>query len=212
MEEEGEADGSFIFLRDDAFDHCAFVEQLALEVGARGGMDGEGNHAEDYYCCGERFGVLSFGGKVAGRFALNPDAKITGLHFSPFRRAHRRFVVGAGEFLFSVAVIFECARRQHGRDQRREQQGITSGSEPSLLAGHSAGEYAALVATGRVILHASALDPNNKKMAMRSVTHIVACGRGKVLAGMVKRIAPDATGLSLVDNASFDTALAQLRW
>lgn len=48
-------------------------------------------------------------------------------------------------------------------------------------------------------------------MAMQSVTHIVACGRGKVLAGMVKRIAPDATGLSLVDKASFDAALAQLR-
>ena len=51
-----------------------------------------------------------------------------------------------------------------------------------------------------------------EKMVMQSVTHIVACGRGKVLAGMVKRIAPDATGLSLVDKASFDTALAQLRW
>ena len=49
-------------------------------------------------------------------------------------------------------------------------------------------------------------------MVMQSVTHIVACGRGKVLAGMVKRIASDSTGLSLVDKANFDTALAQLRW
>ena len=50
-----------------------------------------------------------------------------------------------------------------------------------------------------------------EKMAMQGVTHIVECGPGKVLAGMVKRIAPDVKCLSLADKASFDTALTELR-
>ena len=50
-----------------------------------------------------------------------------------------------------------------------------------------------------------------EKFAMQGVTHIVECGPGKVLAGMVKRIAPDVNCLSLADKVSFDAALAQLR-
>ena len=49
-----------------------------------------------------------------------------------------------------------------------------------------------------------------EKMAMQGVTHIVECGPGKALAGMVKRIAPDVKCLSLADKASFDAALAEL--
>jgi [acyl-carrier-protein] S-malonyltransferase len=49
-----------------------------------------------------------------------------------------------------------------------------------------------------------------EKFAMQGVTHIVECGPGKALAGMVKRIAPDVTCLSLADKASFDAALAEL--
>ena len=36
----------------------------------------------------------------------------------------------------------------------------------------------------------------------RGIGHLVECGPGKVLAGMVKRIDPEATGLALVDPAS----------
>ena len=50
-----------------------------------------------------------------------------------------------------------------------------------------------------------------EKMAMQGVTHIIECGPGKVLAGMVKRIAPDVKCLSLADKASFDAALVELR-
>ena len=49
-----------------------------------------------------------------------------------------------------------------------------------------------------------------EKMAMQGVTHIIECGPGKVLAGMVKRIAPDIKCLSLADKASFDAALVEL--
>ena len=48
-------------------------------------------------------------------------------------------------------------------------------------------------------------------MAMQGVTHIIECGPGKVLAGMVKRIAPGVKCLSLADKASFDAALVELR-
>ena len=50
-----------------------------------------------------------------------------------------------------------------------------------------------------------------EKFAMQGVTHIVECGPGKVLAGMVKRIAPEVKCLSLADKASFDAALVELR-
>ena len=49
-----------------------------------------------------------------------------------------------------------------------------------------------------------------EKMAMQGVTHIIECGPGKVLAGMVKRIAPEIKCLSLADKASFDAALTEL--
>lgn len=48
------------------------------------------------------------------------------------------------------------------------------------------------------------------KMAEQGVTHIVECGPGKVLAGMVKRIAPDVKCLTLSDKAAFDSALAEV--
>ena len=50
-----------------------------------------------------------------------------------------------------------------------------------------------------------------EKFAMQGVTHIVECGPGKVLAGMVKRIAPDVKCLTLSDKAAFDAALSELK-
>ena len=44
----------------------------------------------------------------------------------------------------------------------------------------------------------------------RGIQHIVECGPGKVLAGMVKRIDPDLTGMALFDPATLADVKAQL--
>jgi [acyl-carrier-protein] S-malonyltransferase len=44
----------------------------------------------------------------------------------------------------------------------------------------------------------------------QGVTHVVECGPGKVLAGLIKRIDGELTGLAITDPASLDAALAQL--
>ncbi len=45
-------------------------------------------------------------------------------------------------------------------------------------------------------------------MAAQGVTHVVECGPGKVLAGMVKRIEPALTGIAAADKATLEQALA----
>ena len=45
------------------------------------------------------------------------------------------------------------------------------------------------------------------KMADSGVTHILECGPGRVLAGMVKRIAPELKALAAADRASLEEAL-----
>jgi len=45
-------------------------------------------------------------------------------------------------------------------------------------------------------------------MKAQGVTHIVECGPGKVLAGLVKRIDSDIVGLAITDPASLEAALA----
>jgi [acyl-carrier-protein] S-malonyltransferase len=49
-----------------------------------------------------------------------------------------------------------------------------------------------------------------QKMHAHGVTHIVECGPGKALAGMIKRITPEIKCYSLSDKAAFDVALAEL--
>lgn len=48
-------------------------------------------------------------------------------------------------------------------------------------------------------------------MAQGGVSHIVECGPGKVLAGLVKRIAPSVQGLSLADRDALEQTLAVIR-
>jgi [acyl-carrier-protein] S-malonyltransferase len=50
-----------------------------------------------------------------------------------------------------------------------------------------------------------------RAMAAQGVTHIVECGPGKVLAGMVKRIDPRVQGMAAADRASLESALATIR-
>ncbi len=48
-------------------------------------------------------------------------------------------------------------------------------------------------------------------MAGQGITHIVECGPGKVLAGLVKRIDPKVTGIAAADRASLEQALATIK-
>lgn len=48
-------------------------------------------------------------------------------------------------------------------------------------------------------------------MAQSGVSHIVECGPGKVLAGLVKRIAPSVQGLSLANRDALEQTLAAIR-
>jgi [acyl-carrier-protein] S-malonyltransferase len=50
-----------------------------------------------------------------------------------------------------------------------------------------------------------------QRMARDGVTHIVECGPGNVLAGLVRRIAPQAQGLSLGDRQSLEQALTEVQ-
>jgi len=47
-------------------------------------------------------------------------------------------------------------------------------------------------------------------MKAQGVTHVIECGPGKVLSGLVKRIDADLTALSITDPASLDAALTAL--
>jgi [acyl-carrier-protein] S-malonyltransferase len=47
-----------------------------------------------------------------------------------------------------------------------------------------------------------------RAMAAQGVTHVVECGPGKVLAGLVKRIDPNLQGMAAADRASLEAALA----
>jgi len=50
-----------------------------------------------------------------------------------------------------------------------------------------------------------------RRMAGMGVTHVVECGPGKILAGLVKRIDPQLQGIALADRAALEQALATIK-
>lgn len=50
-----------------------------------------------------------------------------------------------------------------------------------------------------------------RAMGAQGVTHVVECGPGKVLAGLVKRIDPKLQGIAAADRASLEAALATIK-
>ncbi len=50
-----------------------------------------------------------------------------------------------------------------------------------------------------------------RAFAGQGVSHVIECGPGKVLAGLVRRIDASLTALSLGDRPEFDEALALLK-
>jgi [acyl-carrier-protein] S-malonyltransferase len=50
-----------------------------------------------------------------------------------------------------------------------------------------------------------------RKLVELGATHVVECGPGKVLAGLTRRIAPEAASFALADRASLEEALSCLK-
>ena len=110
--------------------------------------------------------------------------------------------------MLAVSAPFHCALMKPAADQLRERLASVTLRAPTIatvnnIDAHAAADPAAI----RDALYRQAFGPVRwvevvQALKARGITHVVECGPGKVLAGMVKRIDPELTGAALFDPAS----------
>ena len=159
-------------------------------------------------------------GEVVACCNLNaPGQIVIGGHKSAVERA----IVLAKEagakraMLLPMSVPSHCELMRPAAEALASALNATSFAPPQIAVIHNATvDVAGDAAAIRAVLADQLFKPVRwietvEKIAAQGVSHIVECGPGKVLAGMVKRIAPDVKCLTLADKASFDAALAELK-
>ena len=119
--------------------------------------------------------------------------------------------------LLPMSVPSHCGLMAPAAERMRERLAIAKIKVPAIPVLHNADVKSALSeAAVKDALVRQLSQPVRWVETVRSLvsagaTHVVECGPGKVLAGLNKRIAPDAQHLSLVDEAAFRDALAALK-
>ena len=108
----------------------------------------------------------------------------------------------------AVSAPFHCALMQPAADQLRERLATLPLRAPSLpVVNNIDAQVVSDPAAIRDALYRQASGPVRwvevvQALKARGVSHVVECGPGKVLAGMVKRIDAELTGAALFDPAS----------
>ena len=110
--------------------------------------------------------------------------------------------------LLSVSAPFHSSLMKPAADRLRERLAATTFSAPKIPVVNNIDVAVQLDATAiRDALYRQAFGPVRwveivQAIRARGVSHIIECGPGKVLAGMVKRIDADAISATLLDPAS----------
>ncbi len=118
--------------------------------------------------------------------------------------------------LLPMSVPSHCSLMIPAAERMRQKMAGMHIDKPSIPVLHNADVRSAESATDiREALTRQLSQPVRwvdtiRRMLEDGTTHIVECGPGKVLAGLNKRIAAEAQGLSLGDAKAFDDALAAL--
>ena len=117
----------------------------------------------------------------------------------------------------AVSAPFHCALMQPAADQLRERLATVPLRAPSLpVVNNIDAQVVSDPAAIRDALYRQASGPVRwvevvQALKARGVSHVVECGPGKVLAGMVKRIDAELTGAALFDPASLAEVKGMLR-
>jgi [acyl-carrier-protein] S-malonyltransferase len=159
-------------------------------------------------------------GEVVSCCNLNaPGQIVIGGHKSAVERAMALAKEAGAKraLMLPMSVPSHCELMRPAAEQFAAALNATNFSAPQIGVLHNATvDVAGDAAAIRLVLSEQLYKPVRwietiQKMAAHGVTHIVECGPGKALAGMVKRIAPEVKCYTLSDKAAFDAALAELK-